>query len=328
MSAPKKCCDSSCCPNLTQRDGVPQGFWAQNFEKLSSEPCCKCKVTEEVCINRDPNYPHVDPNGRCMCVCDPNRILKKMAGINSCLKPANPIGYRCPYDKPVWKEEECKCVCDKSPGDCLPHQTFRADFCRCICEKDLIVCDKGDPCSSAPFSENPTPNYHPEDCSCKCDLDTANGGPGCTGNQRKPQFNSAKCECECKYDVGPDKCPERYPYIMKDRCDCECPDSISGSCLSHEIFDADTCECIPCDPCEGGNTRKPKDSSSNSVCDCECLIKESDCPESEPSLNTEDCECYCPESVAAECTGPGESFNSSNCSCEYDVNNLSILLEP
>jgi len=326
------CCSQDCCPTKDMKSGWGGGRVPPNYASGyvyndidPSENCCKCVFTNAFCRGIDSKYPHAGSDCG-PCNCDYKKVMTQRAGFDNCLKPVPPATWRCPPDKPVWKDpndDMCECVCDKSPGDCQPYETFRADFCRCICEKDLIVCDGGDPCSSAPFLENPTPNYHPEDCSCKCDLDVANGGPGCTGNPRKPQFNSAKCECECIYDVGPDKCSERYPYIMKDACDCECPDSVAESCTSDQEFDTDTCSCKPCpEPCKFAQTRKP------GSCDCECLKKRSDCPKDQPIFDDVSCECYCPLSIQMWCTGRHKRYDSSKCECVYDASVMSILLEP
>ena len=325
------CCSQACCPTQSMKSVWPNGNpgpYVSGYkynDSDPSEPCCKCAFTDDFCKGINSSYPHAGSDCG-PCECDQKKVMTQMAGFDNCLKPVPPVGYRCPPDKPVWKDgsKGCKCVCETSSGDCKPYETFRADFCRCVCDKELIKCDGGDPCSSAPFSENPTPNYHSEDCSCKCDLNPANGGPGC-GSGRKPTLNTNKCECECKYDVGPDKCPARYPYIMKDVCDCECPDSVSESCTSNEIFDVDTCSCKPCPiPCIDNETRKP------GSCDCECLLTVSDCPKDEPYINQDHaCKCYCPSNIPINCHSQKRRFDRDKCACgEYDASIMSILLEP
>lgn len=326
------CCSQDCCPTQNMKSGwgggvPPQYASGYVYNDIDpSEPCCKCVFTDDFCKSIDSKYPHAGSDCG-PCNCDPAKVMIQRAGFDNCLKPAPPVALRCPPDKPVWKDPDdgmCECICDKSPADCASYQTFRPEFCRCICEKDLIVCDGGDPCDSAPFLENPTPNYHPEDCSCKCDLSPANGGPGCSSNVRKPEFNADKCECECRYDTGAAECPPNLPYIKEDACACECPYSVSESCTSDQIFDPETCSCKPCpSPCRGGNTRVP------GTCDCECLRQTPDCPRDEPYLDLVECVCYCPSYVAINCRGQHRRFDSDRCACgEYDASILSILLEP
>ena len=330
------CCSQDCCPTKSMRNawanGAVPGAYLAGYKYNDTdpnEPCCKCAFTDALCKSIDSKYPHA--KGECgPCQCDPNKVLIRRKGLDSCLKFTGAEGLYCPVDKPTWVAEKCECECQVDPASCPTGQVFKPEFCRCVCEKELIKCDGGDPCDSAPFLDNPTPNYHPEDCSCKCDLDPANGGPGCT-EPGAPDFNADKCECWCAKTktgiVDMVDCPSDKPYLDTTICECYCPeDAVKRSCKSDEVFDPDSCSCKPCQiPCKGSNVRV------KGSCDCECPKDQSggvDCPPDQPYLDTIECECYCPSSVAESCSG-SETFDPETCSCVYNPpSTLSLFLRP
>lgn len=320
------CCSEDCCPTASMRSVWPNGVvgpYAAGYIYNDTDPnvpCCKCAFTDDLCASINPDFPHTF--GDCgPCGCMPSKVMQHLRTLDECLNETNVIKLQCPHDTPTWVQAKCKCECQVDPNSCDPGFEFYDTVCKCVCPKELIKCEGGNPCP-----DSNAPNYHPEDCSCKCDLDPANGGAGCGADVSKPDFNPEKCECYCAKDLPTGTtCSGATPYLDASKCECYCPDSVAESCTIEEYFDAATCSCKPCTvPCQGSNQRRK---------DCECFCAKDlpagpDCPDSEPYLDTSICECYCPDSIAANCADD-ETFDVETCACVYDVSSqLSLTFIP
>lgn len=305
-----KCCPSpKLCP-LPDK-GIPGGYW--KFDKEDdTKPCCYCELDDGVsCEEKDPSKPHrqepipygylgqLDP-----CDCECNDIK------------AGKVDGNCPDNLPYFNSDICKCECNLSQDDCTTSElpNFDEIECECYCPLARILVEGGTPCPASNL-----PDFDASKCECYCETKSCD-------DPAKPDFDASICECYCYYDDpnGSNKCPENLPYLDSQKCECYCPDSVADSCTTEQYFDSTTCSCKNCAvPCEGANIR-----STN--CECICpldLPSGTNCPDSEPYLDTIQCKCYCPSSVSSGCADD-EVFDSATCACVYDVTKLSLDFIP
>ena len=115
----------------------------------------------------------------------------------------------CDIATPYFDPTECECVCPLSQADCKAGFTFNPATCSCFCQTDKCTTPafphlkRGDGVCDCTCNLNKgkcpqsTPMFHPENCSCKCDLVAAD----CTNPAKNPayktapNFDSATCSC-------------------------------------------------------------------------------------------------------------------------------------
>lgn len=304
------CCADGCpCPNDLM---LPGSF----YKKIPQDPCCICLLDDGDCstISGSAN-PHRHWLGHCDCECDPEKGGQQGSWSYEYDEDGAPISRtwngECDPDSPTpdWDSEKCTCYCKAAVEGCdNPQETVDAE-CKCNCLLSETDCSP------------PTPSLDTEACECV----PCTKSPGdCSG--ATPSLDPDKCKCYCPYDDpnGSNKCPENLPYLDSQKCECYCPDSLADSCTTEQYFDSTTCSCKNCAvPCEGANIR-----STN--CECICpldLPSGTNCPDSEPYLDTIQCKCYCPSSVSSGCADD-EVFDSATCACVYDVTKLSLDFIP
>jgi hypothetical protein len=294
---------------------------------LVTDGKCKEKTKNRV----DSRYSWVATyiDGECDCV----RRCDKCKSCEKCAKTRTKIGH-----------EECKSKCEQGSSY--------------VCSE----LDDGCVCKFTPWVENP--NYDPPFQMCPVDKPTVKIIPGPTLKEyscececectSKTNFVCATADkkflgCKCKYVTEEQMSNLLRPgptdyfsqatvckgnILAADDGGCTCCDGsgfqaqgITHDCLVGWFFDEPTCKCKLCPtPCVGSNVR------ASDSCDCICPISEpggEGCPQSSPVLDSTLCECECPTSVIMSCSSvPRRRFDSATCSCVYDIDALSILLEP
>lgn len=156
----------------------------------------------------------------------------------------------------------CRCVPKHDP-ECPPRFIYDSLLCRCVCDFEKVDCPDGfewdeNQCKCAcPNSEICKPGFiwSEQECKCSCNIEKE-----CRKNFI---FDQQTCDCVCDPKIQDAGCPNGtvfdhtichcvlgaipscLPGYKYDELSCDCVCEKIIKCREFEIWDEDTCKCIP-----------------------------------------------------------------------------------